>query len=138
MRDQGNFSHMAKVSCKLILLFLVGIARNPEGTWNNRFATVRHAQSTQNNKLAISLQCLKKERRDEVVFFACRWISKFPACCTINVGGHGELSTKIRSLQNLCNISRMKWGIKLVFSADKHKVFYKLIVSHLMGITSHP
>ena len=28
----------------------------------------RHAQSTQNNKFAISLQCLKKEGRDEVDF----------------------------------------------------------------------
>ena len=44
-----------KVVYKLMLLFLSGIAR--------------HAQSTQNTKLALSLTCLKKEWRDEVVFF---------------------------------------------------------------------
>ena len=31
----------------------------------------RHAQITQNNKFAISLQYLKKEVSDEVNFFAC-------------------------------------------------------------------
>ena len=38
-----------------MLLFLSGIAR--------------HAQSTQNTKFALSLTCLKKEWREEVVFF---------------------------------------------------------------------
>ena len=39
---------------KLMLLFLVCVAR--------------HAQITQNNKFVISLQCLKKEVSDEVDF----------------------------------------------------------------------
>ena len=29
---------------------------------------------------------------------------------------------KITSLQNPCNISRKKWGMKLIFGADKHQV----------------
>ena len=43
-----------KVSYKLILSFLVGLAR--------------HAQSTQDNRFAISLQYLQKEVGDEVDF----------------------------------------------------------------------
>ena len=30
---------------------------------------------------------------------------------------------KITSLQNPCNISRKKWGMKLIFGADKHQSF---------------
>ena len=33
---------------------------------------VKHSQSFQNSKFAMSLQYLKKEVRDEVNFFACR------------------------------------------------------------------
>ena len=36
----------------------------------------RHAQSTQNDKFSRSLQYLKKNVKDEVVFFACRQTSK--------------------------------------------------------------
>ena len=43
-----------KVSCKLILWFLMGMMKN--------------SQSSQNSKFAISLQYLKKEVRDEVDF----------------------------------------------------------------------
>ena len=43
-----------KVSYKLILWFLMGM--------------VKHSQSYQNSKLAMSLQYLKKEVRDEVDF----------------------------------------------------------------------
>ena len=43
-----------KVPYKFILLFLMGM--------------VKHTQSSQNSKFAMSLQCLKKEVRDEVDF----------------------------------------------------------------------
>ena len=47
-----------KVFYKLVVYFLLFIAR--------------HAQRTQNNKFVIYLQYLKKEMKDEVDFFACR------------------------------------------------------------------
>ena len=42
---------------------------------------------------------------------------------------------KIASLQNLCIISRKKWGMKLIFVADDH--FHKLMLSFLMGVDRH-
>ena len=51
-----------KVSYKKIVSLLVDIAK--------------HAQSTQNNKFAISLQYLKENVKDEVDFFACRLTPK--------------------------------------------------------------
>ena len=43
-----------RVSYKLVLMCLVGVTR--------------HAESTQNNKFAISLQYFKKEVRDNMIF----------------------------------------------------------------------
>ena len=42
--------------------------------------------------------------------------------------------SKIISLQNLCNISKRKWGIKLIFMHTNIKVNYKLILSILLSI----
>ena len=65
-----------KVSNKVILLFLMGLAK--------------HSQSSQNSKLAMSLQYLKKEVLDEVDFcvqinikvsfklISTLWASQFP------------------------------------------------------------
>ena len=47
-----------KVSYKVILTLLMGM--------------IKHSQSTQSNKFAISLQYLKKEVRNGVYFFAYR------------------------------------------------------------------
>ena len=53
-----------KVSCKLILLFLMRM--------------VKHAQSSQNSKFAMSLQYLKKKVRDEVDFLHVDKHQNFP------------------------------------------------------------
>ena len=54
----------------------------------------RHAKSTQNNKLAISLQYLKKEKRDEVRFLHADKHQTFLQIGTINIGGHGQSCPK--------------------------------------------
>ena len=61
-----------KVFYKLVVLFLLVIAR--------------HAQSTQNYKFVISLQYLKKEGRDEVVHE-----DKHQTMLQVGTGGHGQL-----------------------------------------------
>ena len=56
---QVHFSALGiKVSYKVILLLLMGM--------------MKHSQSTQSNKFAISLQYLKKEVRNGVHVFACK------------------------------------------------------------------
>ena len=55
---QINFITLGiKVFCKVILKLLIGM--------------IRHSQTTQSNKFAISLQYLKREGRDGIHFFAC-------------------------------------------------------------------
>ena len=59
VKDEVDFLQISiKGFFKLILSFSVYVAR--------------HVQITKNSKIAISLQCLKKEASDEVDFFACR------------------------------------------------------------------
>ena len=61
---------------KLVVLFLLVIAR--------------HAQSSQNSKFVISLQYLKKEGRDEVDFLHADKNQIIRQFDTINLGGHGQ------------------------------------------------
>ena len=61
-----------KVFCKLIVSLWVCIAR--------------HAQSTQNNKLAISLQYLKQNVKDEVNVLPADKQKRFPQIDTIILG----------------------------------------------------
>ena len=56
-----------KVSYKLIFNTL-GIKFSYKVTLSLLMGMIKHSQSTQSNKLAISLQYLKKEVRDEVHF----------------------------------------------------------------------
>ena len=65
---------------KLISLFLLAMAR--------------HAQSTQNNKFAVSLQDLKKEGRVELDFMHADKHQIFLQVETINFGGHGQSCPK--------------------------------------------
>ena len=44
---------------------------------------------------------------------------------------------KITSLQNVCDVSRMKWWIKLNFCVGENQSFYKLVLSFLMSIARH-
>ena len=116
-----------KLSFKLILLILVGIAT--------------HAQITQNNKFAKSLWYFKKELRNEVEFL-CRWASKF----SINWCYHFwwvwpgmPKALKLTSMQYLYNISRKNWMMKLMFGIIINmKVFRKRILLFLMGLARHP
>ena len=50
----------------------------------------RHAQSTQNSKFSISLQYLKKERRDEVNFWRADKHHTILRVEVINLGGHSQ------------------------------------------------
>ena len=54
----------------------------------------RHAQSTQNNKFAVSLQDLKKEGRVELDFMHADKHQIFLQVETINFGGHGQSCPK--------------------------------------------
>ena len=86
----------------------------------------RHVQSTQNSKFFFFFWQYLKNKRGMKLIFAGRYyitlsykliplIFKLP---------------KITSLQNLCNISRKKWGMTLIFCAMNNiKVFYKLMLS---------
>ena len=113
-----------KVFYKLIRSYLVAIAR--------------HAQSAQNNKFVTFLQYLKKKGRDEVDFlhrdkhdtFPISWYYQFWVMPT-----KVPKIAKITSFQNLSDISRKKWGMKfmLIFVQINIKVFYKLILSYLIG-----
>ena len=44
---------------------------------------------------------------------------------------------KTTSLQYLCNISRKKGGMKLIFYIEINKPFYKLMLSILLSIAIH-
>ena len=61
---------------KLVVLFLLVIAR--------------HAQNTQNGRFVISLQYLKKEGKDDVIFYMQIKYQTILQVDTINLGGHGQ------------------------------------------------
>ena len=69
-----------KVLHKLVVSFLLVIAR--------------HTQITQNSKLVMSLQYLKKERRDEVDFLHEDKHQTILKVDNINLGGHGKACPK--------------------------------------------
>ena len=103
---------------KLLLSFQVCVAR--------------HAQTTQNNKFAISLQYLKKEVSDEVDFLhADKHESFLQIDAVIFYGGWSSVPKEPKiSLQYLCNISRKTGRMKLIFCLQINiKDFFKLILS---------
>ena len=75
-----NVDNNHKLSYKLILLFLMGV--------------VRYVQSTQNNKFAISLQYLEKERRNDVDFLQEDKYQSLLQSNTIVFGGYSQTWTK--------------------------------------------
>ena len=95
-----NFCNI-KLSYRLILLILVSMAR--------------HAQITQNNKFAKSWR--KDEVRNEVEFL-CIWTSTFSINWRYQFWwawpGIPKV-VKITNMQNLCDISRKNWFMKLMF-----------------------
>ena len=89
----------------------------------------RHAQITQNNKFAISLQYLKKELSDEVDFLHADKHESLLQIDTMILMGWSSISKvpKIASLQCLYNISKKKLKMKLIFYMQINiiKVSYK-------------
>ena len=92
-----------------------------------------HAQITENNKFAISLQYLKKEVSDEVYLFlhAYKHESVLQIDAMIFDGRWSSIPKvpKITNLQYPCNISRKTGRMKLIpyFQIDI-KNFFKLIL----------
>ena len=70
----------------------------------------KHTQSTQNNKVSVSLQCLKEDVKDEVVFLPTDKDQKFLQIHTIILGLCGQKCPKYQnnkfaiSLQYLENV----------------------------------
>ena len=100
---------------KLIPLFLLAMAR--------------HAQSTQNNKFAVSLQDLKKEGRVELDFMHADKHQIFLQVETINFGGHGQSCPKYPKHQvwKIFAICQESQGWGWFFIQINIKVFYNLI-----------
>ena len=73
----------------MILSFLVCVAK--------------HAQITQNNEFALSLQYLKKEVSDEVDFMHADKHESFLQIDTMVFGGDGQAFPKFRKLQ-VCDV----------------------------------
>ena len=100
----------------------------------------RHAQITQNDKFAISLQYLKEEVSDEVDFWYVNKHESLIQIDTMVLMGCPSIPkiARIASLQCLCNISKKKLEMKLIFlHADKHQSFYKLALSFLIEVAGH-
>ena len=78
---QVDFNTLSiKVSCKLILSLLIGM--------------IKHSESNQSYKFAISLQCPKKDIRDGVHVFVCKLTSKFLEVGIIAFDGSGQTYPK--------------------------------------------
>ena len=121
VKDGVDFSLLIIVKrfFKVILSFLMCVAR--------------HAQITQNRKFAISLQYLKREVNDEVDFLHA---GKHENLLQIDTIILMEMIKHFQSSQNskftmsvrLCNISKKKLEMKLIFCMQRNtKVAYKLI-----------
>ena len=98
-----------------------------------------HAQSTQNNKIAKSLQYLQKVRSE--IHVLCRWSSQLiPSFLTRSAYFSSGMPKvlKITSMHCLCKISTTNWLMKLMICMlVSMKVFYKFIVSFLLDLARH-
>ena len=110
-----------RVFYKLAILFSLVIAK--------------HAQSTQNSKFVISLQYLYEEGRDEVDFLHANRHQDVLHLMSLMLVGmiRPAQIPKVTSLHNLSNVSRKKWGMKLIFVKMSITVFYKLMLSFFVG-----
>ena len=81
----------------------------------------RHAQITQNNKFAISLQYLKKELSDEVDFLHAdkhEILLQIDSMILMGIVKHSQSSQNSMFTMSLCNISKNKLKMKLVFCME--------------------
>ena len=93
----------------------------------------RHAQITQNNKFAISLQYLKKELSDEVDFLHAdkhESLLQIDIMILMGVVKHSQ-SFQIESLQYLKKEVKVEVDF---WHADNCHSFYKLVLSFLMEV----
>ena len=114
---------------------------------------VKHSQSSQNCKSAMSLQYLKKEVRDEADLLHVDKHQSFIQVDSNTLGikvsfivilsflmdmiKHFKV-VKATSLQYLYNISKKKLVMEFLFlHAYKHQSFYKLALSFLMEVARH-
>ena len=109
---------------------------------------VKHFQSSQGNKFAISLQYLKKELRYEVDFLhAGKYQSSlqidfntlsikvsYKVILSLLMGMIKHSQNTLTSLQNLKNEIRNEVHF---LHTDKHQSFYKLALLILMEVTRH-
>ena len=87
----------------------------------------RHAQITQNNKLSISLQYLKKELGDEVDFLHAEKhesLPKFPKERVCNIFTISQ--EKVKDGVNFFDADKHQSFLKVYFSTLGIKVFYKV------------
>ena len=103
---------------------------------------MRYAQSIQNNKYTISLQYLKENRKDKLIFWQpIKVKSFFKVTLSFSVCFWPGIpkSPKITSSLFLYNIFSQKWVIKLVFGMQINmKTCYKLILWFWCGWSSIP
>ena len=96
----------------------------------------RHAQITQNNKFAISLQYLKKELSDEVDFLHAdkhESLLQIDIMILMGVVKHSQ-SFQIESLQYLKKEVKVEVDF---WHADNCHSFYKLVLSFLMEVARY-
>ena len=121
-----------KTYCKLILWFWLGM--------------VKHLQSSQNSKFAMSLQYFKNEVRDEVGFFhasglkvgfntlGTKFSYKVILLLLMSMMKHSH-NTQRNKFANLCNTSKKKLGMEFIFCMQINIKVSK--VSFLMETARH-
>ena len=123
--------YLWNISRKTGKIFCLQTNIKNSSNWYYHFTCVaRHAQITQNNKFAISLQYLKKEMSDEIEFLHAdkhESLHKLILWFLMGMIKHSQ-SSKILSLQCLYNILKNKLEMKLNFYMQINtKVSYNLI-----------
>ena len=101
----------------------------------------RHTQITQDSKFAVSLQYLKKELSDEVDFLHAdkhEILLQIDSMILMGIVKHSQSSQNSMFTMSLCNISKNKLKMKLVFCMEinikvSEKFISTLWVSFLQG-----
>ena len=101
----------------------------------------RHTQITQDSKFAVSLQYLKKELSDEVDFLHAdkhESLLQIDSMILMGIVKHSQSSQHSMFTMSLCNISKNKLKMKLVFCMEinikvSEKFISTLWVSFLQG-----
>ena len=91
---------------------------------------VKHSQSTQNNKFAISFQYLKDNRKNKVDFLLADKDQRFLDTDTINLGVCGQAFPNYPTSQ-VCYLQYLKEEMsgEVDFShADKHASFLQIVL----------